>query len=472
MSWQDRLKPATYTPNNGVALPFLYEDVSHTFNKKTSAFEFPDTQNTYVQDLGHTGRRFPLRVIISGGNYDIAAAEFENALRVRGVGLLSHPMYGDVQVIPFGEIKRMDKLKTAGNQAIIEVTFWETTGIVFPNSQQDSVALIETAIDDGNNFSALALADVINLQDTATKSAMRNQFAAFKERTRNVLRAIADTQDDVNRQFNAINDSIDNSLNLFFQQPLDLAFQGRQLVQTPGRALTSIKARLSAYRGLLEDIIVGVDGDSRILPTATGFHSADLWATANVSGSVVSALNNTFDTRTEALETAEEILLQFADLSKWRDDSYTALAKDPAVAKAEAAAAEAIATAAAIDAAANPGDAEKQAFAVQTDAAAQSAADAALAAASVTTPEVDTGEVYQQLLRSVALVAGFLVDSAFGLRQEYRITLTIPHTIIDLAAELYGKVDDEELNFIINTNDLTGSEILELPRGREIVFFV
>ena len=31
---------------------------------------------------------------------------------------------------------------------------------------------------------------------------------------------------------------------------------------------------------------------------------------------------------------------------------------------------------------------------------------------------------------------------------------------------------DENLDFLINSNNLTGSEILELPRGREVVYYV
>ena len=75
------------------------------------------------------------------------------------------------------------------------------------------------------------------------------------------------------------------------------------------------------------------------------------------------------------------------------------------------------------------------------------------------------------LRRFVAIAAGFLVEISFTLKQEFRITLDRPRTIIDLAAELYGEVDGQ-LDFLISSNNLTGSEILDLPRGREIVYYV
>lgn len=45
-----------------------------------------------------------------------------------------------------------------------------------------------------------------------------------------------------------------------------------------------------------------------------------------------------------------------------------------------------------------------------------------------------------------------------------------PRALIELTAELYGVVD-ERLDFMITTNDLTPNEILELPAGREIVWY-
>jgi len=84
---------------------------------------------------------------------------------------------------------------------------------------------------------------------------------------------------------------------------------------------------------------------------------------------------------------------------------------------------------------------------------------------------IDTGELYDPLQQAVALTAGFLVQVSFTLRQERTRILEKDRTVHDLVAELYGRVD-EELDFFINSNALTGSEILELPKGKEIVYYV
>ena len=43
-------------------------------------------------------------------------------------------------------------------------------------------------------------------------------------------------------------------------------------------------------------------------------------------------------------------------------------------------------------------------------------------------------------------------------------------TILDIAAELYGAVD-ERLDQLIATNNLTGSQITELARGTRIKYY-
>ena len=144
------------------------------------------------------------------------------------------------------------------------------------------------------------------------------------------------------------------------------------------------------------------------------FHNRDLYASTYITGSIISVVNNQFITKIDALTTAESIINQMDDLIVWRDSNFESLSV------------------------------------------------------------IDTGESYQQLQEAFALAVGFLVEISFSLKQERRITLEESHTMIELIAELYPPetIIDDELDFFIQSNNLTGSEILELPRGREIVYYV
>lgn len=406
MAWQDRLREAAYTSPGGTRVVFLYEDVTRSVDKRTSAYNFPDADGTYIQDLGHTGRRYPLRVIFSGGDYDIDAGEFEDLLLERGVGVLEHPTYGRVDVVPFGTVTRRDALKTAANQAIIEIEFWESTGLVYPTVGGDPASAIATAVDEFNSAQASLFERLIDLLTEAKRAITKGEWSARLDQAKAGLQAIADTQAAVAAIFDAGVQSIENSLDVLIGDPLTLAFQTSVLLQAPARALTAITDRLDAYAGLAAQIFgAGTPDDGNL------FHSRDVYASTYITGSVVSVINHQFSTKPEAVAAADALTTQLDDLVEWRDTNF----------------------------------------------------DARTA--------IDTGESYQQLQQAVALAAGYLIEISFSLKQERRVTLTRARTAVDLVAELYGSVDDQ-LDFFIESNSLTGSEILEIPAGREIVYYV
>lgn len=414
MSWEERIREAAYTSPSGIRLLFGYENVAMSVDKKTAAFNFPDANGTYIQDLGHTGRKYALRLFFWGANYDQESDAFMAALLEKGTGKLDHPIYGTKNVVPFGTIKRRDDLKTAANQAVFDVAFWETIDVVYPTSQTDPASAVLSAISDYNEVAAIEFEASTDIDSATEQATFKNSYTALLDGAKSGLQSVADTQENVQKQFNAVNDSINNGIEILIGEPLTLASQTVIMLQAPARALTSIEARLSAYANLATLIITGDDAVQEPglgSDNANAFHTSDLYASTYVTGSIVSVINNRFETKTDALAAADLVLQQFADVAAWRDDNFQSLG------------------------------------------------------------EIDTGGSYQALQEAVALTAGFLVEISFSLKQERSIVLTRPRTIIDLVAELYGSVDDQ-LDFFIDSNNLTGSEILELPRGREVVYYV
>lgn len=402
MAWSDRLREAAYTSPSGKRTVFLYEDVSRQIDRKTSAYDFPDADGTYIQDLGSSGRRYPIPAIFSGPDCDLDADAFEADLLERGTGRLEHPVYGAVDVVPFGTITRKDNLKTGANESIVEVVFWQTIGVIYPAAQADKASAVLASIEEFNEASAAQFEASVRLETMVEKANFKGPFLAAVAGVQAGLGRVADTQANVRAQFNTMVASINIGIDLLIADPLTLAFQTAILVQAPARAISDIRARLNAYGDLLHDIVTSA---GTVAPNT--FHRRDLCASAYVTGSILAVVNNRFTTKREALEAAETILAQFKELSDWRDPNYIG---------------------------------------------------------------IDTGEAYQALQVAVAIATGYLVEISFTLKQERTITLDRDRTIIDLAAELYGAVDSE-LDFLINTNNLTGSEILELPRGRKIVYY-
>lgn len=408
MTWLDDIQDAAYTSPGGVRFTYSYENVTKEIDKKTAGFTFPDADGTHVQDLGKSGYRYPLRMFFHGPNYNTEAKAFEAALLEPGTGKLDHPIYGTVNVVPFGTIKRRDDLKTAANQCIVEVVFWEQTALVYPATQAEPASVVLEAVKEYNVAASAEFAETIITETVTALVTLENNVLALVDVVESGLETIAETQENVKKQFDSIVSSINNGIDILVQEPLTLAFQATQLIQAPARALTSIKARLSAYRNLAELLILGEDSVSE---TANKFRTDDLYVSSYVTGSIVSTVNNQFVTKTEALEAAEEVLEQFEQVVVWRDANLEALEL------------------------------------------------------------IDTGGAYQKLQEAVAVTVGFLVQISFTLKQERRIVLDRARAIVELAGELYGSIDPE-LDFFILSNDLSGSEIIELPAGREVVYYV
>ncbi len=438
MAWQDRIREAAYRSPSGIRTVFIYENVERTVEKKTTAFDFPDTDGTLVQDLGHKGRRYPLRIFFTGDNHDLEAAAFEKTLLEKGVGVLEHPTYGTVDVVPFGEIKQRDDLKTRANQSVFEVTFFATLGAAYPTATSDGPAEVLTVNEDYNAAAAAELEEGVIIADQFEEVTFRDQYNGFLDSVEDNLAAVAETQKSIEQEFNAINDSINRGIDVLIAEPLTLAFQTLALIKAPARAVTQIQARLDGYSNLASSILAG--GQSRIStdqnrppqtisPTNDNrapneLASRKLFAQGAVSGQVESTMlavqNGGYNTQAEAISAAEQLLDLMDTVTDWTDDNY------------------------------------RQLDGTTLD----------------NRPVVDTGGAYQKLQEAVARAAGELIDASFGLATERRFKLDKPRALFSIVGQYYGNVDEETLDFFINTNDLTGSEILEVPRGREVVVYV
>lgn len=434
MSWEDRISEAAVTPPSGQRITFDFENVSRERDKRGRAFNFVDAPGTYIQDKQITGFRYPVRAFFWGDDHDLEATAYENAISEKGILLLEHPFYGQNNVTVLGKIARRDDLKTAANQSIVECIFFDTTGLIYPSGDSDPSSAVLSAVDEFNTGIAEEFQENIDLDTAIERATLTNNYESLLNSAKSGLENIAKVQADVESEFNDIVDSINNGIDILVRDPLTLAFQTSIMIQSPARALAAIDARLDAYKNLAQSITQTENGDTSIITpsindsrNANEFRLNDLYASTAVTGSIVSCVNTSssgsapgtigesgsqFLTREQALLSAEEILVQLEEVTNWRDENFKSLG------------------------------------------------------------ELDTGQSYQKLQEASAIAAGFLVQISFTLNQERSIIIDRDRTIIDLVGELYGDDIDSRLDFFINSNDLSGSEIIELKRGREIVYYV
>jgi prophage DNA circulation protein len=411
MGWAERLKEAAYTPPSGSRLTFDFEDVSKETDKKTTVFTFPDRDGAYVQDLGIGGRRYPMLVFFWGDNYDTEARKFYEALEETGGGILEHPAYGRKEVVPTGTIKQRDDLKTAANQAVIEVVFWESIfDLTFPTA---TTAPTTAALEAINEFTISAppqFVDTLSIVTSSETAGFTSKFSAGLAATRSALLSVVSTDAALWRQFDAAYDAITTNISDLVAAPAQLAADTIALMRLPAEAAATVEGKLQAYATLIEGLTSVSFVTSFDSQPDNAFIGDQLLVDAAHIALIESTILSEFSARPEAISAAEIISASLTVVTGWADTNRNALGL------------------------------------------------------------IDTGETYQTLISATSTATGRLVEISFTLLQERIFTLQSPRTPLDLIAELYGELDGK-LDFFINSNNLVGTELLEVPAGREVRFY-
>jgi len=465
--WTERISGAAYTPPSGVRIAFSYQVVTEEFTLRGTEFQFSGFNGSYVQQHGSSGRRHPLRILLSGDDHDIQADVFRAAFQESGIGSLELPLKEPVDVVPLGDVKISQDYVSRSNETAFEVVFFETTGLAYLTRQDDAASAASVALEKFGNDQALDFSQAVDLGSVAEK-------ASFKETLKNVLKQVKSTtgkiaavQQNIKDEFDDALDLVDETIDVLIKDPLTLAFETQRIIALPSQAITSIGARLDGYSDLSQSMFnfptATPGGPGGLGPhpgrfTGTGndaqptnnFALYKLTAANSIAGMVSSTLftsttagtagqlpavsqsnadaldlgsdtgDSSFSTADQAITAAEVLLDQLAIYATWSDTNYTAI---------------------------NGTD---------------------IIPTGVNTEEGDSTEA---LRRAVALGAGYLIQLSFSLARGRNYRTDGPRNVIELCAELYGTIDENTLNFFIGSNGFTGDEIIEIPTGKDVVFY-
>lgn len=453
--YQSRLQRAAYRPPSGESIEFDYEEVRRSTELRGSAYTFPGVDEHFVQRTGFGSRVYPLRCYFWGPQHDLVATAFEAACLEPGQGTLTHPLYGTFKVTPFGTLARRNDLVRAANESIVDVTFWTSLPSAYPGVESDRRNEVLVAVTDFDLKAARQFAEGTALAGVIEQASLLDTIETFLDRVDDTLGAVAAATNAARAEFDDKLSLLQRGMGTLIGQPLLLAQNVLELLKAPGRALAGLRSQMDAYRSLArslsgsrqgaetvrlalrESALTGLSSSRRNL-SVNNVRSVELFGMGAMSGAVVSAMgrapsvdagpattggaarrqgDNTqasrtaagIATRPQAQAAAASLLAQFEELTSWRDDALQGVGA------------------------------------------------------------TDSGEAGQALHRAVTLAAGHLSELGDTLLAERVVVLDRPRTIVDLAAELFGSVDDR-LDALIQYNDLTGSEILELPAGASVAY--
>lgn len=426
-TYEDRLKPARYRSPSGREVAFDYEALRRTTELRGSAYSFPGVDEHFVQRTGFGSRMYPMRCVFWGPNHDLAATAFEAACLEPGQGTLTHPMYGAIKVVPFGPLARRNDLVGEANTSVVDVTFWTSLPSAYPGTAPSRRNEITAALTNFDAAAARQFDGSVSVAGAIEQESLRTTVSSMLTTISDGLSVAAEATDSARAAFDDQVALIERGLETLVGQPLLLAQNIVELTKAPARAASNVRARLAAYARLAADITSSPQGatvvDAALRDVAlTGLsltrrhqaqndvRAAELVAMSAVAGAILSGIETEFRSRPSAQGAAASILAQLDSLNAWRDAAIAGIGG------------------------------------------------------------LDDGEAYQDLHRAASLAAGHLIEASFSLLPERVVVLDRARTIVDLAAELFGAVDSR-LDELIETNGLTGSEILELPRGASIVYY-
>jgi len=422
MSWQDRLIEAAITTPDGERYIFEYTDLEIERSKKTATYIFSDTGSALVQDFGLGEINIPLTIFFSGPDYDLTATLFEISASEAGISILEHPAYG-IKNVAITSIKRQDSVRSAGGQAIFTLGITETIVETVPVSDEETRQTILAIMEEmavANDAAFAAGHDTNFITDAVAagnriKAFAKNLKSAFNE----VLSAVREVQD----TFNNIEDFINSNIDFLLGAPLLLSAAVQRLINTPARIASSINSRVNAYLQAYAGQTKAIQGsnttdvknqrlEKQLLTSSiiSSIAESNLFADSDGTG---------FLTRSDALENALALSQLLSDNQELLDIEESASVSDSL---------------------------EKRFSANDT--------------------------VAQNIKIIVSSTSKDLNRLSFSLKQEKIIITQKPRDIITLCFELYGTTSDEKLDFLIQTNTLTGSELIEIPKDREIKYYV
>lgn len=444
MAWTDEITEAAYTSPSGKRIVFNFSpSVNRKTPLKTAEHTFPDVDGAEVQSLGLGGKKFPMTAIFDGADCMKNASEFEEALCERGFGFLEHPIYGKHAVVPTGEIERTDDLVSSLNESKVVVTFAETiTDKAFPESEVAAIDELESAIDKFDTTAAETFAELIetdSIDDSMQlQSVLKIQSNSLFEGISKLASKSSNLKDKMKvlQKINELKNKaqgIISSVDKIAANAQELAATLIQTARMPAALVTDVLAKIEGYATIVDSIVKNVKKDpfgnkaiknqyaatSMILGSLVASCGFGVAQTASAAGSGASGASaeggsttGSFKSRAAVLNAAESVTELFETYKTYMDSQ---IAKD--------------------------------AF-------------------------VDSGEGYSALLQTIASSVQVMQEAAFNLPMTRIVKLGRDRQVIELLAELYGAEGFYRIDEFINDNHLNADEIVLIPMGREVHYYV
>jgi hypothetical protein len=422
-SWWERLEAdlVLKSPKGTEFRPRYRGDDSFKFEKRLGIYEMPLVKGAIIQDMDAGPMRIPLDLWFDGRNNDVDARAFFAACKERGKWEMTHPVHG------FYGLQLVSVEMVNSNDGITRVsTDW--IEYIDPKELKTARELAGIVDEKMGAVSLGALSEFVAELNAAT-GALKHVIKTTSQGIENVvdwaLYPLFGTVNAVDDAMSAVHVGITDSLNAVAIPLAELGGQLQALVEYPALATRDRKKRLDGYGELAIGLFALMPGGAttplkRTSNAATQRNNLlvlDLALSSCINALARIATTSDYKTREEALDTASEISALFNDIIARLEEQQAAY---------------------------NGNFVDAQFFAQK--------------------------QTYTDLALLMSATIQYILQVSFDLKIKQVITLQRPTLPVMLAAEYYD--DFEKVDFLIDTNELKGADIILLPAGREVAIYV
>ncbi len=406
--YTDRLREFKYIAPSGKTYILQFDSLSRTGGKKAPVSEFPGQNQGAVQDLGNLTPTFPVECYITGTDYDVTADSFWEALHETGPGKLFHPRWGNLNVLPIPQSQAEDYVNGAG-RAVFNITFIRTDAEQFVYPQVSEDFASKVTADVDEAATAITEGVPEEITDVATQAGTKASMLDTLGKITDGFDTITELTDDVRADINQVVADITNQIDALVQAPADLMTALLTLYRLPGTIDINVESKVDGYSTIYDNLITGY------VDTTTKYgEDFGLIAVANINAIAIASGESTTAGDIPTRDSAGNVIARLTALYNLIRDSI------------------------------------------------QDLEDAGL---------FSTGyEMLQDVERAVTSAITGLIDQALNLPAERKQILEREVDPITFYYELFGNLDliDDWMTF----NSFTDNEILLIPRGREVRWFV
>jgi prophage DNA circulation protein len=418
MAWDERINPTIdFISPQGDKFSAYWAGDSRDVDKKLGVFRYPKFNGAVIQDMGLDAYTYPITFYFEGDDNDLDAEKFMTSAAQVGPWTVYHPTKG-AKALQLVSISEDIQPISSGNITQLSSKWIETTDKPVAKSPAQIAADIDDQVD---NVAKVAAAQYqVKTNKFSKLMALKNSVMSAIGAVRSALGKIMKVIADVNAAVNSIVGGIQAALDTFIFEPLEIAAQLFELIHLPSLIVGDFSSRLNAYKKLAESIL-GMGGSGSSDRDYNVSRTKEL-ALCAVSAAVATiAASSTFKTRSEVISAVNSITDLF-------------------------------------DSIVNGLDSDQEKFSGN----------------SIDHQYFSQTESFNETLKIITMAVSLLIENIPNLKVEKRIILDRTRHTVELAASLYGGFgqNDENIDYFISTNNLTGLDVLVLPAGREVVVYV